>query len=119
MRTLKLISIIFICALALSFPVASVATANGLLLDENFESVEPGDIPSDWWSYCYYGGCFARAWVEEIEDNNVLSLSTAWAALAGPADIVLLDYAVGAFLRQCLNSEINYTTSGELFKVKH
>jgi hypothetical protein len=78
--------------------VQTACTVDGLILEENFELVQPGHIPSDWWSYRYYADdCFAEAWVvEESGDNNVLSLSSGWASVAGPTDLVLLDYAVEA-----------------------
>lgn len=100
MRKLKLILIIFVCTLALSFSIVSVATANGLLLDEDFELVDPGDIPLNWWSYLWTGDVPYAARVVVLEDDNhVMHLSSGWASVTGPNPNLLnplLDYAVEA-----------------------
>ena len=97
MKKSTLVLTILVCTLALSFPAATVSTANGLLINEDFESVQPGQIPRGWWSRAYSGeGCFNDKWVRSFESSNVLSLASGWASLAGPASIVLLNYAVEA-----------------------
>jgi PKD repeat protein len=63
---------------------------------EDFESTAPGGLPAAWWSYVYNSGCYHRAEVEEIANNNVLSMSSDWASVAGPSNLILLDYAVEA-----------------------
>ena len=95
MKKLKLVLTISVCSLFLTFFIVSVPTANGLLLNEDFESVTLGQIPADWWAIHWSsGGCFERSWVEDFENNNVLSLASGWSSAAGPTNLVLLDYAV-------------------------
>jgi hypothetical protein len=76
-------------------------SVDGSVLEEDFESVNPGQIPDGWWSIDSWGNHTSCSYtsdhkVREIDGNKVLSLTADWAALAGPADIVLLDYAVEA-----------------------
>ena len=95
MNKLNFFFAMLLCIFSLSFLASNMASAE-VFLSEDFESVTPGGLPSNWWSYVWVSECFHRAWVEEIDSNNVLSMSCDWASVAGPSSLVLLDYAVEA-----------------------
>lgn len=111
MNKLNFFFAILLCIFSLSFLASNMASAD-VLLSEDFESVTPGGIPPDWWSDVWVSQCFHRAWVEEIDSNNVLSMSCDWASVAGPSSLVLLDYAVEADVYMMLRDDPNECWTG-------
>jgi len=111
MNKLNFFFAILLCIFSLSFLASNMASAD-VLLSEDFESVTPGGIPPDWWSDVWVSQCFHRAWVEEIDSNNVLSMSCDWASVAGPSSLVLLDYAVEADVYMMLRDDPDQCWTG-------